>query len=104
MPGGHPSYRANQSKAMGRTGDGFRFYADATLCCAYCGRYTGNGTLYVFLTCLGEFSESEYHTDAMDFLGMYPVGSDCAKKLKAAGVPIYKVTNPGEALSTFKRL
>lgn len=104
MPGGHQKYRENQDKAMGVTKDGYRFNADQTCCCAYCGRYTGSGTLFVFLTCYAEMTESELFEDDNDALGMYPVGSDCAKKLKATGVPIYRITNPGEGLSKFEQV
>lgn len=86
---GHPNYRTNQD----RTG------RDPSECCVVCGkRATGN--LYVYLSNVSEYiTEAEYvaQEDACnargacsDDLGMYPVGSDCAKKLRAAGIPLVR--------------
>lgn len=104
--GSHPKYRENMTKAMGTTKSGLRFNADATLCCCYCGRYTGTGRLYVYLLSTSEFSESEHFKgDDGDNLCMYPVGSDCAKKLKAHGVPLYRyVPAPDGGWGDFARV
>lgn len=72
---------------------------DETTCCVLCGRNAGQGGRFVYLTNLGEYTtvEEAAQNDKVveerggcpDDLGLYPVGSDCAKKLKQAGVTIY---------------
>ncbi len=81
--GGHPRYEANLERTP---------YADQTHACCYCGKFTGSASAtYAYLLSTSEFSELEYFQTVGDDcnLGFYPVGSDCAKKLKAAGVPLY---------------
>lgn len=73
---------------------------DDTCCCILCGKNAGKGGLFVYLTSGGEYSTMEEAAEyekvieglggCLDDLGLYPVGSDCAKKLKLAGVKLYK--------------
>lgn len=84
--GGHPNYRANQERAkVGGNNVG------PEECCAYCGRATGLGKNFLYLTTLGQVSEApaDPETQSYDDLGLYPVGSDCAKLFKKAGVKLY---------------
>lgn len=91
---GNPNYRKHQNAARHEG-----HYVDETQCCALCGKKALNQETYVLLSNVGNYITSEealaFEKDAearggcSDDLGYYPVGSDCAKKLKAAGVPIY---------------
>ena len=67
-------------------------------CCAICGK-PAKGGKFVYLTddgCYTTAEEGQEH-DALvvadggspDDLGLYPVGADCARKLKSAGVTLY---------------
>ncbi len=78
--GGHPNYKRNLNATVDR---------EPSCACAYCGRYTGQGTLFVFLTNVGDFDRYEDHPDNMDHLGLYPVGAGCARLLKMDGISIY---------------
>lgn len=91
---GHPGYEANQKKARHNG-----HYVDQTSCCAYCGKKAIESDLSVLLSNVGEYITKE-EADAFeiecaarggspDDLGYYPVGSDCARKLRAAGIPVY---------------
>ena len=71
--GGHPNYHRNSEDR------------DGTLCCAYCGKLGKNKT-FVFLNWDGTPCSPDTQGDV---LGLYPIGSDCAKKAKAAGIKIY---------------
>lgn len=76
---GHTKYEENLKKYVP--------YGDTTIACCYCGRHARSGTTFAFLSNMSEFIRQEEGGD--DFLGMYPVGSDCAKILKDAGVTLY---------------
>lgn len=62
---------------------------DESCCCVLCGKYLPNKKpAFVLLS-----NETKYVTEAEltdHDLGTFPVGSDCAKKLKKAGVSIYQ--------------
>ncbi len=86
-PNGHANYDENQGKARhaGRP-------VGPEDCCVLCGKKALGGGIFVLLCSVGEYiTEAEL---AEDDLGCYPVGSDCAKKLKAAGLPVI-VRAPG---------
>jgi len=98
---GNPNYRKNQEAARHNSvRDNYVVgrYASETECCALCGK-KALGSQHVLLTNVGEYTtieemdENDKAVEARggcpDDLGYYPVGSDCAKKLKAAGVMIY---------------
>lgn len=63
---------------------------DDGFCCVFCGKYMPDGhkgTLVLLadggeIVTLGELTEFD--------LGVFPIGSDCARKYKAAGIPLYK--------------
>jgi hypothetical protein len=82
--GGNPSYRKNQAKAKSKGG----FPLDESACCVLCGKRAYQSGLSVMLSNVGEYITKEEHNDSDD-LGYYPVGSDCAKKLATAGIPVY---------------
>lgn len=82
--GGNPSYRKNQDAAKHEGSS-----LDESCCCVLCGKAAFTSGLSVMLSNVGEYITKEEHNDSDD-LGYYPVGSDCAKKLKAAGIPIYE--------------
>jgi len=80
---GNPNYKQNQDRARHNG-----HYLDASNCCAVCGKKALGGDTFVMLSNVGEYiTEAEYNDS--DDLGLYPVGSDCAKKLKKAGIPVY---------------
>lgn len=81
--GGNPAYQANQNKAQHRG-----LPVCQTQCCVLCGKKALSGKLYVLLSSGGEYVTREELTE--DDLGAYPVGLDCAKTLKDAGVPVFK--------------
>lgn len=70
---GHPNYQLNLSKTQ---------YADTTTACCYCGKAV-KGNTYLHLSSLGEPLAPGAEGD--HDLGLYPIGSDCAKKAKSAG-------------------
>lgn len=76
--GGHPNYRVNQKKA-GR---------DPSDCCALCGKACLKTAAYVMLSNVGEYITAEENNNSDD-LGLYPVGSNCMRLLKQAGIPVY---------------
>lgn len=79
---GNPNYQANADKAMHKG-----FPVDTDCCCVLCGRVAVGGKHYVLLASTSEYVTRE---ELSDFdLGEYPVGSDCAKKLVAAGIPVF---------------
>lgn len=80
--GGNPAYKANMSKAMHKG-----LPVCQTSCCVLCGKKALSQKLFVLLS-----TDNVYVTQAElsdDDLGEYPVGSDCAKTLKAAGIPVF---------------
>lgn len=91
---GHPSYRKNQEAARHNG-----HYVDESGCCVLCGKKAIGGGLFVLLTNVGEYTTKEEMAEhekvvaarggCPDDLGLYPVGGDCARKLKKAGVTIY---------------
>lgn len=83
--GGNPNYRKNQSQAKSPEG----YLLDESCCCVLCGKAAYTSGLSVMLSNVGLYITPEEHNDSDD-LGYYPVGSDCAKKLKAAGIPVYE--------------
>lgn len=87
--GSHPNYRANQDKATIKFG-GHRVAADPTNCCCYCGKLVkdAQGKTFLLLSGGGDvITQAEYRDGD---LGLYPIGSDCLKKARAAG---YKAFN-----------
>lgn len=80
--GGHPNYEANLAKTP---------HQDQTAACCFCGKNTGHGRVFAYLLDVGDFAKKEDYAHLADDtnLGFYPVGSDCARKLKAAGIAIY---------------
>lgn len=90
--GAHPAYKANLGKARIKGG----FPADETNCCVYCGRHTRNASLFVYLSSLGE--PMAPRDDGFDDLGYYPIGPDCARLARAAGVAVHERPT-GEALT-----
>lgn len=88
--GGHPAYEANLSSG------------EPSECCCYCGRHTGNGKTFAYLLDVGDFAKYEDFAHLSDDcnLGFYPVGSECAKVLKAAGVAVYTFD---KSANTYKR-
>lgn len=58
--------------------------------CMCCGKPTRKPTLMVYASVETAVyvTKEEAHSDTFDY-NMYPVGSDCAKKLKADGVKVY---------------
>lgn len=90
--GGHPDYRANLEK-LGRIGFGRKGYgACETEACAFCGKYTANPKFHAFMKTGGSFDVFTTDEELMDnaWIGFYPLGSDCAAKLKKH-VPVYKL-------------
>ena len=91
-PFSYERYRANIEK-IESAGYGKRGYGcSQTECCAYCGKLTLNPKFFAFLTCGSEFDLYEKATDDQGayngILGFYPLGSDCARRLKRT-VPVY---------------
>jgi len=84
LPGGHPDYEKNQSAARHKGQ-----YVCQTECCAYCGRKAINPRFYGFFKHGSDFTLDKGDDNPIDFVGYYPVGPDCARKLIAAGVPVY---------------
>jgi hypothetical protein len=82
--GGNPDYKANQAKAKSKQG----YPVSTTQCCVLCGK-KARGDLSAMLSNMGLYITKEEYNNSDD-LGYYPVGSDCAKKLKAADIPVYK--------------
>ena len=86
MPFGHgegsnPNYEKNVAASP-------KAHGDTTACCCYCGKFTGTDKQFAFLANVGIFIDIK-DDNGMDDLGMYPVGSDCAKLLKKHGVKLY---------------
>lgn len=80
---GNPNYRTNQEAARHEG-----FPVDECDCCVLCGKKAVQSGMYVYLTGRGEYTKAG-EGEKNDDLGLYPVGSDCAKKLKKAGVTLY---------------
>ena len=82
---GHPGYQANQERAKHKG-----FPLDPSHCCVICGKAAVASAFAVRLADTGEYvTEAEMReTD----LGFYPVGSDCAKKLRKAGIEVVSST------------
>lgn len=80
-------YRRNVERAeaipFGKNGYG----ASDTECCAYCGKYSHSPKFHAFLDCMNEFVESA-EVEGGEYLGFYPLGSDCARRLKKI-IPVY---------------
>lgn len=83
---GHDKYEENLDKAKHNG-----IPCSQTDCCCYCGRKAIGGKTFAFLTNIGQFAVAEDYEDnpGNDHLGLYPVGSECAKLLKSHGVVIY---------------
>lgn len=79
-PGGHPDYFENLSRAKD---------PEPSACCVYCGRYVKAPSVFVFLNIENEPVDAEEGQKAPEWMGLYPIGPDCAKKAKAAGVQLY---------------
>lgn len=82
LPGGHPDYEKNLEGARHKGQ-----HVCQTECCAYCGRKALNPRFYGFFDAMSNFTLDK--GDEADFLGYYPLGPDCARKLVSAGVPVY---------------
>jgi hypothetical protein len=65
-----------------------------TECCAYCGKLAISGTHFGIFTDGGEWTTAEEMKD--HDLGYYPLGSDCARRLKKV-VPVYGGADTGYA-------
>jgi len=87
-PNGHPNYRENQEGARHKGG-----YVCATQCCCYCGKKAFNAKRYAYLVDGGSFDREE-DGDGDHDVGFYPLGSDCAAKLRKVGTPVYKTPAP----------
>jgi len=83
--GGYSNYGANLAKAEAVIKNGAYAY-DQTMCCCYCGKPCRKEKFFAYLTS-GEHFEHIVH-GADGILGFYPLGSDCAAKLKKH-VPVY---------------
>ena len=91
---GNPNYRKNVDKARHNG-----HMLDETSCCCVCGKKALNATVFAMLSNGGEYITTEEATQfeqecaargaCSDDLGFRPVGSDCAKKLKKAGITLY---------------
>lgn len=79
--GGNPRFRQNVDATR---------YADDTLCCCLCGKLAPKTSKFVAVTTAFEYVTKEEVQKLNDSLGMCKVGPDCAKKLQAAGVPVYE--------------
>ena len=77
-------YQENQRKAARNRA------ADTTDCCVVCGRMANSE--FVVLSDGGEYITPEEYRDTD--LGYYPVGPDCARKLRKEGVPTFKKPVP----------
>lgn len=80
--GGHPNYKANVEKPV----KGIN--VDATCRCVYCGKFVKSEKFFVFLSNDAQVITKE-QGNGIDDLGLYPVGSDCAKLAKNAGHKLY---------------
>jgi len=86
--GGHPSYRENEGKATHKGQPLCQTY-----CCCYCGKKAINAKHYAYLVSGGSFDLATAGDPDYD-VGYYPLGSDCATKLKKVGAPVYKSPAP----------
>jgi len=85
-PNGHPNYSKNSEKCV--THKYVKGQAVVVEPCCYCGKgISGTPKFTVFLTSDAEIVEAD--ESLPDFLGHHPVGSDCARVLKKAGLPVY---------------
>ena len=56
-------------------------------CCVLCGRKALNATSFVLIADCGNYVTKD---EVQEYdLGMFPVGSDCLKAFKKAGIPTY---------------
>jgi hypothetical protein len=89
---GHPGYKANV-EAVGRIPFGRKGYgACETSCCAFCGRLALGAKFHGYFVFDGEFDEAPEDPEVTlseAHIGFYPLGSDCARRLKKM-VPVYK--------------
>lgn len=85
-PNGHPSYDANHAKWC-KPSKRYPYGCNTEDACAYCGKPCPTPKYFAALTCGGAFEDAANVKDGD--LGFYPIGSDCASKLKKAA-PIYK--------------
>jgi len=87
-PGGHPRFKENEAacppykivKGVAK---------DVQPCC-YCGRPMLRITHSVYMTDGAEFVDPQTVEHGDGLVGYYGVGSDCARKLKAQGVKVYR--------------
>ena len=80
--GGHPSFRANVERTAP--------YGDDTCCCAYCGKFMRAGARhFAWSSDGGEFDDASKVEDKLGgHVGWCGLGSDCARKLKKAGITV----------------
>lgn len=86
-PQGHPNYEANLKKFGTRHPTEGRYLDECAETCCYCGKYVKNPKTFALLEDVALFVTKEQLGD-FD-LGQRPVGSECAKVLKKAGVKLY---------------
>lgn len=85
---GYEGYDANIAK-LHRIGFGKKGYgAGETECCAFCGKLSLNPKYFGFISSSATFYTVE-EGESDDYIGFYPLGSDCAKRLKGL-IPVYK--------------
>jgi hypothetical protein len=95
---GHPKYRENVNRPYLDRTLGFATYVCETECCSFCGKPVRSPRFYGY-----HYYGSTYHQtptengeeEPIDAVGFYPIGSDCAKRLRKL-VPVYD--------ASFKRL
>lgn len=73
---GHPDYLKNRRDR------------EPHECCVVCGKKTPKTAKSVMLSTLNEYLTELGEND----LGYYPVGPECSKALKAAGIPVVKAS------------
>lgn len=81
----NPNYDKNANNA--RDKEGRRL--DRSTCCCVCGKATGDNNLFLYLDGGGDVIEPrDSHNDDLAF---YPIGTDCAKKVKKLGTKIHRL-------------
>ena len=87
----HENYEKNLAAFLARASNPKKPYygGDEYLCCAHCGKYVKTPRLFVYIVYGGTFEPAPLE-EVDGHIGHWPVGSDCAKKLKSLGVPVYQ--------------
>ena len=76
---GHANYKKNSARVKEMVAEP----------CCYCGKGIKHGTAQAFVFLAWDTEMIAKDSNAPDYLGFHPIGSDCAKKAKSAGVPVY---------------